>query len=57
MEEKKGKPKVDYTVLKTKDAALAVIWAVFIVPLTVSVIRDTIAQLNDGIDAYSTYHG
>ena len=57
MEEKKGKPKVDYTVLKKKDAILAVIWAVFIVPLTASVIQSTLAQLNDGLAQYSNTHG
>jgi hypothetical protein len=57
MEENKGKPKVDYTALKAKDAALALIWAFFITPLTVSVIQQTLSQLNDGMTAYSTYRG
>lgn len=57
MEENKGKPKVDYTALKAKDAALALIWAVFITPLAVNVILQTFSQLNDGIDSYSTYRG
>lgn len=57
MEENKGKPKVDYTVLNAKDAALAAIWAVFIIPLTVSVITQTFSQLDDGVTAYSTYRG
>lgn len=46
---------MDYTVLKAKNAALAVIWAVFITPLTVQVIQQTISQLGDGMDAYSTF--
>jgi hypothetical protein len=57
MEEKKGAKKVDYTVLKTRDAALAVIWAIFIVPLTLSVIQQTLDQINDGLAAYSSTHG
>ena len=32
MQEKKGAPKVDYNKVKTKDVALALIWAVFITP-------------------------
>lgn len=41
MEEKNGKPKVDYTVLDRKRATLAVVWAVFITPLTVDVLSKT----------------
>ena len=57
MEEKKGKPKVDYTVLKKKDAILTVIWATFILPLAASVIQSTIVQLGDGLTQYSNTHG
>jgi len=35
MEEKRGAPKVDYNKIKTKDVALALIWAVFITPFLV----------------------
>jgi hypothetical protein len=42
--EKKGAPKVDYTKLSTKNAALVIIWAFGITPLTVSVIKQTIDQ-------------
>lgn len=44
LEEKRGKPKVDFTRLDKKDAALVVLWAVFITPLTLSVIVQTISQ-------------
>ena len=45
MEEKnKGKPKVDYTRLDKKQAALTAIWALGITPLAVSVIVDTANQ-------------
>lgn len=44
MEEKKGKPKVDYTRLDKKQAALTVIWALGITPLAVSVVVDTANQ-------------
>lgn len=44
MAEKKGAPKVDYTVLKKKDAALVIVWALFITPLTISVIYKTVSQ-------------
>jgi hypothetical protein len=43
-EEKNGAPKVDYTELSTKDAALAVIWATVITPLSISVIQQTVSQ-------------
>jgi hypothetical protein len=44
MEEKKGKPKVDYTRLDKKQAALTAIWALGITPLAVSVVVDTANQ-------------
>lgn len=44
MEEKKGAPKVDYTVLKTKDAVLVLVWAFGVVPLGISVILETVSQ-------------
>ena len=44
MAEKNGAPKVDYTVLKKKEAALVIIWAVFITPLTINVIYKTFSQ-------------
>ena len=44
MEEKKGKPKVDYTRLDKKQAALTVIWALGITPLAISVVVDTANQ-------------
>lgn len=44
MEEKNGKPKVDYTRLDKKQAALTVIWALGITPLAVSVVADTANQ-------------
>ena len=43
-EERKGAPKVDYTKLDQKDAILAVVWAVFITPLALSVVQQTISQ-------------
>mmetsp|Transcript_7784 Transcript_7784/g.11171 ORF Transcript_7784/g.11171 Transcript_7784/m.11171 type:complete len:175 (+) Transcript_7784:88-612(+) len=42
--EANGSPKVDYTVLKQKDAALSVIWAVFITPLVVKTVVETVSQ-------------
>ena len=44
MEEKKGAPKVDYTVLKTKQAILSSAWALLITPLVIRVIYKTIFQ-------------
>ena len=57
MEEKKGKPKVDYTELKPKNAILAIIWALGITPLTISVIQQTIDEWGQGIspDAYGRH--
>lgn len=43
-EERKGKPKIDYTKLDQKDAILAVVWTVFITPLALSVIQKTVTQ-------------
>ncbi len=43
-EKKKGKPKVDYTRLDKRQAALTVIWALGITPLAVSVVADTANQ-------------
>ena len=54
MQEKKGAPKVDYTILKPKNAILAGIWAVFITPLTISVITQTISQWGSGVPADAT---
>jgi hypothetical protein len=42
--EKNGSPKVDYTKLSKKNAALVLVWAFGITPLTVSVIKQTIDQ-------------
>lgn len=42
--EKKGAPKVDYTRLDKKEAALVIIWALGITPLVISVIGQTISQ-------------
>jgi hypothetical protein len=42
--EKNGAPKVDYTAMNKKDAAKSVIWALFIVPLAVNVIIQTVTQ-------------
>ena len=47
MEEKKGKPKVDYTKLDPKQAALTVVWALGITPLTLYVISSTVSQFNN----------
>ncbi|KAL7466299.1 hypothetical protein ACHAXS_006598 [Conticribra weissflogii] len=44
MEEKNGKPKVDYTRLDKKQAALTVIWALGITPLAINVILSTVDQ-------------
>jgi len=44
MEEKKGKPKVDYTRLDKKQAALTAVWALGITPLAISVLLDTADQ-------------
>lgn len=43
-EEKNGKPKVDYTRLDKKQAALTVVWALGITPLAVNVILNTADQ-------------
>lgn len=47
MEEKNGKPKVDYTVLKPRDAALTVIWAFGITPLAINVVSSTLNQMGN----------
>lgn len=44
MEEKNGKPKVDYTRLDKKQAALTGIWALGITPLAISVVLETVTQ-------------
>ncbi|KAL7541826.1 hypothetical protein ACHAXR_011259 [Thalassiosira sp. AJA248-18] len=44
MEEKNGKPKVDYTRLDKKQAALTVVWALGITPLVVNVVLSTVDQ-------------
>ena len=41
LEEKKGAPEVDYTVLKVKDAILTTVWALIITPTVFVVLRDT----------------
>lgn len=41
MEEKNGKPKVDFTRLDKKQAVLTAVWGLGITPLTISVIKDT----------------
>ena len=45
-EEKNGKPKVDYTKLDPKQAALTVVWALGITPLTVYVVQSTFFQFS-----------
>jgi hypothetical protein len=42
--ERNGAPKVDYTTLSKKKAALVIVWAFGITPLTISVIKQTIEQ-------------
>jgi len=42
--EKKGKPKVDYTRLDPKQAALTAVWALGITPLAINVVLDTADQ-------------
>jgi hypothetical protein len=44
MEEKNGKPKVDYTRLDKKQAALTAVWALGITPLAINVILNTADQ-------------
>ena len=44
MQERKGAPKVDYTVLKKKDAFLTATWGLFIVPVVYYVVSDTIQK-------------
>lgn len=44
MEEKRGAAKVDYTKLDKKEAALVIIWALGITPLTLNVIIKTFSQ-------------
>lgn len=46
MEEKNGKPKIDYTRLDPKQAALTSIWAFGITPLAINVIASTVGQFN-----------
>lgn len=43
-EEKNGKPKVDYTRLDKKQAALTIIWALGITPLAINVVLNTADQ-------------
>ena len=47
MEEKNGKPKIDYTVLDPKQAALTSVWALGITPLAINVISSTLNQFNN----------
>ena len=47
MEEKRGKPKIDYTRLDPKQAALTSVWALIITPLAISVISSTASQFNN----------
>ena len=44
MEEKNGKPPVDYTRLDPKQAALTVVWALGITPLAIYVVSSTFGQ-------------
>jgi len=44
MEEKRGKPKIDYTRLDPKQAALTSVWAFFITPLAINVVSNTWGQ-------------
>eukprot|EP00571_Detonula_confervacea_P017057 CAMPEP_0172310442 /NCGR_PEP_ID=MMETSP1058-20130122/11487_1 /TAXON_ID=83371 /ORGANISM="Detonula confervacea, Strain CCMP 353" /LENGTH=183 /DNA_ID=CAMNT_0013023249 /DNA_START=41 /DNA_END=592 /DNA_ORIENTATION=+ len=44
MEEKKGKPKVDFTKLDKKQAALTAVWALGITPLALNVVLSTADQ-------------
>ena len=46
MAEKNGKPKIDYTRLDKKQAALTSVWALAITPLVVNVITSTVGQFN-----------
>ena len=43
-ERKKGKPKVDYTRLDKKQAALTAVWALVITPLAISAVWSTADQ-------------
>mmetsp|Transcript_24121 Transcript_24121/g.33706 ORF Transcript_24121/g.33706 Transcript_24121/m.33706 type:complete len:173 (+) Transcript_24121:20-538(+) len=43
--EANGAAKVDYTVLKKKDAILTVIWALFVSPLVVYTVVQTVSQI------------
>lgn len=47
MEEKNGKPKIDYTRLDPKQAALTSVWALAITPLVINVITSTVSQFNN----------
>ena len=47
MEEKNGKPKIDFTVLDPKRAALTSVWALGITPLAINVISSTVNQFNN----------
>jgi hypothetical protein len=47
MEEKNGKPKIDYTRLDPKQAALTSVWALAITPLVINVIASTVTQFNN----------
>lgn len=44
MEEKRGKPKIDYTRLDKKQAALTGVWALAITPLAINVVLSTVSQ-------------
>ena len=45
MEEKRGRPKVDFTYLDKKKAALTATWAIFIIPTVYYVIEKTFSQV------------
>lgn len=44
-EEKKGKPKVDYTKLDQKQAILTAVWALVVTPIAINVVYDTATQV------------
>lgn len=44
MEEKKGRPKVDYTYMDKKQAGLTIVWALVIMPTVFSVVSQTISE-------------
>ena len=44
-EEKKGKPKVDYTKLDQKQAILTTVWALVVTPIALNVVYETVTQI------------